>query len=412
MSFGRYQNAQVQNALGQALAGVSVYFLTQPADPGNMTPLATIYGDSAGASGPLTQPLLTDGMGEFAAYLAAGVYTVVYVVPTAGTFSYPDQNIAVGGGTPGSTTFDEIGTGANTTATMVVGTGASLTAGGAGTIDATAIDGVAVTGTPGTGQVITATSPTAATWQTPTGGSGVTSLNTLSGALTLETGPGLTLTQSGGTITISIASVFVINSFTGGRSVELGASVTNPTFAATYSITPANANITNSEAIDSPLNLTSPFTSGTITGTFVHNAPETTTFQLTATQGATQTATQQIAWEPRIFGGVGTAGATSSVTASGTTAVLSTSDVLPSLQLGAEVIGEVFGPFTPSGGGQNVYLFLTGGSHTFVDGNGFAFPFNSPTTVSFVNANGVTVSMFLYQSTNSLFLPVSVKVAS
>lgn len=37
---------------------------------------------------------------------------------------------------------------------------------------ATAIDGVTVTGTPSTGQVITATSSTTADWQTPSGGSG------------------------------------------------------------------------------------------------------------------------------------------------------------------------------------------------------------------------------------------------
>ena len=116
-------------------------------------------------------------------------------------------------------------------------------------------------------------------------------------------------------------------------------------------------------------------------------------------------------WQPAIFGGVGSSGATSSVTASGTTAVLSTGDVLARMQLGAEGVGQTFGPFHPSG--QVIYLLLTGGSHTFIDaGTGFPFAFNSPIAVSFVNAQGVTVSMFLYSSTNPLFGSFSPKVAS
>jgi hypothetical protein len=204
---------------------------------------------------------------------------------------------------------------------------------------------------------------------------------------------------------------FSITSFTGGSTVELGTSVVNPAFTASYSTTPAGAQITNTEGIDSPLVLTTPFTSGTVVGTFVHSTITTTTFTLSATQGATQTATQQIVWQPAIFGGVGTAGATSSVTASGTTAVLSTGDVLPRIQLGAETVNEVLGSFTPSG--QVIYLLLTGGSHTFVDANnGFPLVFNSPIAVSFVNAQGATVSMFLYATVNPLFGNYKPKVAS
>lgn len=411
-TYGRYQTSQIQNALGQALAGVSVYFLTQPADVTSLTLLATVYADPDGVT-ELTQPLLTDGLGQYAAYLAPGVYTVVYVIPTSGTFSYPDQNIAVGGGSPSTVTFDEIGTGTNTTATMGVGSGGVLAATGSGVIHATQIKNVVVSSIPpGTGQVLTATSPTAASWETPSAGGGVTSLNTLTGALTLAVGSGLSISQSGSTITISIASVFVINSFTGGRTVELGFAVVNPAFSASYSITPTSASITNTDSIDSPLTLTTPFTSGTVTGSFSHTtAGYTTTFQLSATQGTTQNATQTIVWQPRIFGGVGATGATSSVTASGTTAVLSTTDVLATAQLGAEAVGQTFGPYTPSG--QCIYLLLMGGTHTFIDaGTGFPLVFNTPTAVSFVNANGVTVSMFLYQTTNALFGTYTPKVAS
>jgi hypothetical protein len=210
---------------------------------------------------------------------------------------------------------------------------------------------------------------------------------------------------------VSLATAFSITSFTGGSTVELGYPVVNPTFAATYSVTPASASITNTDNISSPTNLTTPFTAATIVGTFQHPSTSTTTFTLTATQGATLTATQAINWQPAIFGGVGTAGATSSVTASGTTAILSNGNVLPRLQVGAETVGQTFGPFSPSG--QVIYLLLTGSSHTFIDpGTGFAYPFNAPITVSFVNANGVSVTMYLYASTYTQYGATSVKIAS
>jgi hypothetical protein len=123
------------------------------------------------------------------------------------------------------------------------------------------------------------------------------------------------------------------------------------------------------------------------------------------------TATQTGNWGYEIFGGVGAAGATSTVNASGTTAVLSNLTVLPRLQIGAETVGETLGPFSPSG--QVIYLLLTGGSHTFVDpGTGFAYPFNAPITVSFTNANGVAVTMYLYSSAYTQYGATSVKIES
>lgn len=210
----------------------------------------------------------------------------------------------------------------------------------------------------------------------------------------------------GGTLTnpyvISTTVGFGISSFTGGQSGELGQSFINPNFAASYSSSPTSANITNTDSINSPFNLTTPFTSASITGTFSHSTPAATTFTLHATNGVTSaTATQAITWDERIFGGVGAPGATSSVTASGTNAVLSTSDAIPSAGLGVEVVGQTFGPFSPSG--QCVYLLLSAGSHTFVDAvSGFPFAFNAPITVMFVNQFGATLTMYLYQSVNPL----------
>jgi hypothetical protein len=221
---------------------------------------------------------------------------------------------------------------------------------------------------------------------------------------------------AGGVWTINTANCggstpFSITGFSGGSTVEVGTSIANPTFTASYSSAPASAQITNTENIDSPLVLSTPFTSGTVSGTFVHTSATTTTFTLSATQGTTLTATQQISWQPAIFGGVGANGATSSVTASGTTAVLSTGDALARLQLGAEQVNQTFGPFSPSS--QVIYLLLTGGSHTFIDANtGFAMAFNAPITVSFVNAQGVTVTMYLYATTYPQNLPYTIKVAS
>ena len=208
------------------------------------------------------------------------------------------------------------------------------------------------------------------------------------------------------------SSPFLITSFTGcSGSLELGQTVTNPTCSATYTGTPTSAHITNTDSIDSPLVLISPFTSGTIVGSFRHTVESGATVTLTAIGTSSQTATQQYTWNPRIFGGVGTVGATSTVTALGTTAVLSTSDVLPSAGIGTETVGETFGPYTPSG--QAVYLLLIGGTHTFIDaGTGFPFAFNAPIAVTFTNQYGVVVTMWLYQSTNPLFGTFTPKVAS
>lgn len=235
------------------------------------------------------------------------------------------------------------------------------------------------------------------------GGQGIQTINNQTGpAITVACGFGLTCNTTTNTVTISLNSGFTINSFTGcGGSLELGQTVTNPTCSATYSGTPVSANITNTDSIDSPLVLITPFTSGTIVGSFHHVTITTTTVTLTAIGSSSQTANQTYSWNERIFSGLGTAGASSTVTASGTTAVLSTSDVLPSAGLGAETVGQTFGPYAPSG--QAVYLLLTGSSHTFTDVcSGFPFAFNAPLTVTFVNQFGVSLTMYLYQSTNSL----------
>lgn len=228
-------------------------------------------------------------------------------------------------------------------------------------------------------------------------------------------GAGITVTGTGSLTNpyvVALSVGFAITSFTASQSGELGQTYTNPTFGASYSSTPSSASITNTDNINSPHALTAPFTSATLSGSFTHSTVTTTTFTLTASNGVTSpTATVTFTWNVRIFSGVGTAGATSSVTASGNTAVLSTSDVLASAGLGAETVGQQFGPFNPTG--QAIYLLLTGSSHTFVDAvTGFPFAMNAPLTVTFTNQFGTVVTMYLYQSTNPLTGTFAPKVTS
>jgi Protein of unknown function (DUF2793) len=106
----------------------------------------------------------------------------------------------------GSSAFSAITSGTNTTATMIVGSGASLTFSGTGVIEATelATSGspvvVSAASPPSTGQVLTATSATAANWQTPSGG-GSTAFSAITSSTnttaTMTVGPGSILTFSG-----------------------------------------------------------------------------------------------------------------------------------------------------------------------------------------------------------------------
>lgn len=211
-----------------------------------------------------------------------------------------------------------------------------------------------------------------------------------------------------------IGPAFAIDSFnisvSGGTTIEIGATASNPTFTMSYSSAPASATLTDSTSTGT-VNFPSPYTSGSITGTFTETTQTDVYFTLTATAATTKTAFQYIYWYPRSFGGVGANGATSTVTASGNNAILSTGDTIDSLGLLSTDVGQTFGPFSPAN--QYIYLLLIGSSHTFKDANtGFAFPFNTPTAVSFTNQHGSVVAMYLYQSTNELDASYSIEVVS
>lgn len=207
-----------------------------------------------------------------------------------------------------------------------------------------------------------------------------------------------------------IAAGFSITGFAGGSTVETGATVTNPTFTASYSSLPTSAAITNTAGIDSPLNLTTPFTSGTVVGAFTLSAPGSITFTLTAHQNAlVKTATQAIGFEDRGFGGIGAAGATSA-TASGNSAVLNGgAGTLSDSLLAANFVGTSFGPFSPVS--QVIYLLLPAGAHTFKDQNGFGFLMTAIATFGFVNQEGETVPMTLWAS-STLSSPFTITVVT
>lgn len=65
-------------------------------------------------------------------------------------------------------TFNQIGSGTNTSATMTIGTGGTLTFSGSGIVNASQINGVTVSNTPTIGKYLIATSGTGASWQSST----------------------------------------------------------------------------------------------------------------------------------------------------------------------------------------------------------------------------------------------------
>jgi hypothetical protein len=98
----------VTNALGNAISGAMVYYLTQPADVSALTPLADVYSDTTGTTA--ANPQVTDGYGHAVAYLNGGqLYTIVYAYPNGQQVIYADQFVGSSSGAP--TPFGEVPTG-------------------------------------------------------------------------------------------------------------------------------------------------------------------------------------------------------------------------------------------------------------------------------------------------------------
>ena len=80
----------VQNGLGEAMPNIAVAYYTQPGGA-----LAAIFADPAGAT-PIANPQYTNGRGQTAAYMAPGLYTVVYSGAQSQTLTSPDQIVGAG----------------------------------------------------------------------------------------------------------------------------------------------------------------------------------------------------------------------------------------------------------------------------------------------------------------------------
>lgn len=159
---------------------------------------------------------------DIASTITAGTNVTITGSGTTGT---PYIINASGGG---SSAFSALTGGTNTAAAMVIGTGASLTTSGTGTNAATSVGGITVSGTPSSGQVLTATGSGAANWQTPATGGTVTSVAL---ALpTIFTVSGSPVTGSG-TLTGTLATQAANTGFYGPASGPAAA----PTFRALVS---------------------------------------------------------------------------------------------------------------------------------------------------------------------------------
>ena len=231
----------------------------------------------------------------------------------------------------------------------------------------------------------------------------------------LVAGPGITITSAGpGILIISLSGQIIpptLGSLTLSPTSVTGGGTVTGTVTLTSGAPGGGAQVTLSSsnaAAQVPASVTIPSGQTSTTFTVTTNIVGSVTIAtITGTYGASQSATLTIAPPAQgIYGGGGKPGATSSITQSGNSVILSTGDVLPMLQSTPEQIGQSW-PMSNLNN-QCVYLLLVGGSHTFIDAlTGFPFVFNPPLPATVGGA-----SMYLYQSTNQLFGNYQPKVIS
>jgi hypothetical protein len=100
-------DGEVRNAVGEAIAGASIYICNQPANTSSIppSPLASTFADLAGTQP--ANPVTSDGNGNFFFYAAPGTYTVVYFDPfnRIPTTVFADQSVI----SPGAGTVTSVG---------------------------------------------------------------------------------------------------------------------------------------------------------------------------------------------------------------------------------------------------------------------------------------------------------------
>lgn len=252
-----------------------------------------------------------------------------------------------------------------------------------------------------------------------TGGGGIQTINGNNNPAQTVVGLGAAqVTSTGGQTTVYVptgtTSGPVLSSITLNPASVQGGGTSTGTVALS-GLAPTGGALTtlsssNTAAAQVPANVTVPANSATVTFNITTSpVAANTAVTISGVYSVTQSATLTVLAPPPppqpIYGGVGQPGASSNVTLSGTNVTLSTGDVIGQLQTTPEQVGQQWS-FSPNN--QAIYLLLFGGSHSFVDANtGFPLPFNPPIAVSL---NGVP--MFLYQTTNILFLPFTPKIVN
>lgn len=233
------QDGWVKSVLGQAVSGAMIYVLNQPANtvapvntkgvpqPFVPNPQQQIYSDPFGLS-PITQPVYTDGFGHYDFYVAPGTYTIaIYVGSIVSPFAvYPDQTVglaSIAGVTfPQSITKQtsewldsySAATGLFTQSQPVASDIAGLSS-----VTVSSLNSLtgAVSITAGSNITVMVSGSSIQISSTASGG--VTSLNTLTGALSITAGSGISVMASGSSIQVSAtggSSAF--NSITSGTN--------------------------------------------------------------------------------------------------------------------------------------------------------------------------------------------------
>jgi hypothetical protein len=216
------------------------------------------------------------------------------------------------------------------------------------------------------------------------GGSGLT------GSYTITSGEIIGLNTGS---VVSLGFPCTISSFTAAQTVEIGTAIVAPTLSIGYSncaglITAAQ--VTNTAGVQSPLALSTPYTTAAYSGTFNLNTQGAITFTASAT-GATNSSNLNYNYDYRSYAGVGTSGATN-CTASGSVGAPTCTLVGATGVLNSAALNTSGGGFTsnlnPSG--QFMYFMLYGCSHTFTV-NTFATVFTS-VAATYTSLGGATVS--------------------
>jgi hypothetical protein len=259
---------------GQVLTSTvtGVQWSTASTSPITFTPVAHNFltGYNSGthtfsAAQPAASDLSNGVTGSGAVVLAVGPSltgtTSLVNISLTGTFADDTSSVGTSGQVLTSTgtgtlwftptvAFNNVTSGSNTTATMTVGSGGTLTFSGTGVVNANEIFGVVISNTaPSAGQVLTATSSSAAQWSTPTASGAVN--NGTGGQLTWYATTG---TAVSGNPNATISSGTVTLGQVGSVQGELTLSGTGAG---------SSVNVTVDSSIFTPWTLTLPVDSGT-----------------------------------------------------------------------------------------------------------------------------------------------------